>query len=123
MTTARQIRAVFVSLGVLCVVNACAQDEPASTKTVVSPEVRSDGTLTVRLHAPYAHRVRVTGDWDYWKDRKILTKAEDGTWSTTIGPLPAAIYQYVFLLDGVRMPDPGNPWVATSPVWGKQSLA
>jgi enterochelin esterase family protein len=37
-----------------------------------------------------------------------MTKDEQGLWSITVGPLEPDFYSYTFVLDGVRIPDPGN---------------
>ena len=40
-----------------------------------------------------------------------MTKAEDGLWSVTLGPLAPAIYDYTFRVDGVAVIDPVNPMI------------
>ncbi len=40
-----------------------------------------------------------------------MTKDASGVWSLTVGSLDAEIYRYVFVVDGLRMVDPNNPWV------------
>jgi enterochelin esterase family protein len=40
---------------------------------------------------------------------KPMTKDDAGVWTATAGPLEPEIYQYNFLVDGVRILDPGNP--------------
>jgi len=93
---------------------------------VVSPEVAADRTVVFRLNAPGAQRVRVTGS-----DMPALgggargaeaagpspgqmTKAENGVWSVTIGPLDPGAYRYTFNVDGVTVIDPRNPAVSES---------
>lgn len=52
---------------------------------VVSPEVRADGTVTLRFLAPNATQVTVSGELD--GKSHPMTKGADGVWSVTIGPL------------------------------------
>ena len=78
---------------------------------VVSPEVNADRTITVRVYAPKATEINVTGEILNGSQPKAMTKAEDGIWSATLGPLPPDIYTYAFNIDGVNTPDPRNPWL------------
>jgi enterochelin esterase family protein len=40
-----------------------------------------------------------------------MTKGDDGQWSITTGPLNPAVYNYTFVVDGVRNIDPSSPMV------------
>jgi len=73
---------------------------------VVSPDVSADGRITLRLLAPDASEVTVSGELDGRSYE--LTKGENGVWSVTIGPLPPDIYTYTFVVDGLRILDPRN---------------
>lgn len=78
-----------------------------------SPDVRDDRTVTFRLKAPAAKEVMLSGV-------ALLTalgagnkpvpfqKSEDGLWTLNVGPLKPDMYQYHFLVDGVRIADPNN---------------
>ena len=78
-----------------------------------SPEVRDDRTATFRLMAPSAKEVQLSGV-------ALLTalgtgnravpfeKGEDGMWTLTVGPLKPDMYQYHFMVDGIRIADPNN---------------
>ena len=79
--------------------------------TVVSPQVNADRTVTVRIYAPKASEVTVTGELVNGSQPVQMTKGDDGIWSATLGPLPVDIYTYAFSVDGVHTPDPRNPWV------------
>lgn len=82
---------------------------------VISPEVSDTGMVTFRVKAPAAQTVLLsaptiaaglgTGSgakpWPF-------TKGADGVWSLTIGPVPANIYVYKFVIDGATVPDPNN---------------
>src|SRR5258705_9164909 len=71
---------------------------------LVSPEVRPDRTIVFRLKAPEAARVTLS-----LGGSKAMSKDEAGVWSVTVGPVVPEIYQYNFVVDGVRILDPGNP--------------
>jgi enterochelin esterase-like enzyme len=78
---------------------------------VVSPEVNADKTVTLRVLAPKADEVLVTGEILNGAKPTPMTKGADGVWTGTLGPLPPDIYTYAFSIDGVSTPDPRNPWV------------
>jgi enterochelin esterase family protein len=78
---------------------------------VVSPEVGADRSVTVRIYAPKAAEITVTGELLNGSQPVPLKKGDDGIWSATVGPLPPDIYTYAFNVDGVHTPDPRNPWV------------
>jgi enterochelin esterase-like enzyme len=78
-----------------------------------SPDVRDDRTVTLRVKAPDAKSVLLSGV-------ALLTaigggnkpvpfnRGEDGVWTLEVGPLEPDMYQYHFLIDGVRVADPNN---------------
>ena len=82
---------------------------------VTSPEVGSDRRVTFRILAPAAQKVelRSPGDIPGVGGRGVtppqLTKNADGVWETTLGPVPAGAYRYVFVVDGVTVVDSRNP--------------
>ncbi len=76
----------------------------SAAQRLVSPEVRPDRTIVFRLRAPEASKVTLS-----FGGAKPMSKDESGVWSATIGPLAPEIYQYNFVVDGVRILDPGNP--------------
>jgi enterochelin esterase family protein len=75
----------------------------------VSPEVSAERKVTFRLRAPGAKEVNVAGEIAGSPIK--LIKDEQGVWSGTTGSLPPELYGYTFVVDGVRMPDPGNPHI------------
>ena len=81
---------------------ALAQAPPS----VVSPEVRSDRTITLRYFAPNARQVTVAGELD--GRPHPMTKGPDGVWTLTLGPFAPDIYTYAFNVDGVTALDPRN---------------
>jgi enterochelin esterase-like enzyme len=87
----------------------------ARSHAVISPVIHADRRVTLRLNAPEARDVRLTGHIiganAHWlsKDRSLpMTKGTDGIWSITMGPLAPDIYDYGYLVDGVTAFDPGN---------------
>jgi enterochelin esterase family protein len=76
-----------------------------------SPEL-ADGMVTFRLRAPRAKEVLVDGV----PGRRRVEMARDpqGVWSVRVGPVAPGIYDYAFVVDGLRMPDPQNPWTKPS---------
>lgn len=91
-------------------VSLCFSSVLLCQEAVQSPEVHPDKTVTLRLHAPKAAEVTVTGEWNLNKPQP-LTKDGNGIWSATVGPIPPNIYNYTFSVDGVTMTDPVNPLV------------
>ena len=59
--------------------------------------------------APKANEVVVTGQ--VAQGPQPMQKDDQGLWSVTVGPLEPAIYSYKFVVDGVRVLDPGNPYI------------
>src|SRR5580700_5065661 len=78
---------------------------------LVSPEVQPDRRVTLRLRAPKASEVTVSGDWLPAGTTEKLNQDNAGVWSVTVGPLEPSIYIYSFTVDGVAMADPVNPRV------------
>jgi enterochelin esterase family protein len=74
---------------------------------VVSPEVHPDRTVTFRLSAPNATGVVVRCEGNEWP-MQVNTQ---GVWSVTTDPLDPDIYSYSFLVDGLRINDPANPFL------------
>ena len=87
----------------------------AQGPVVISPEVRSDRRVTFRILAPEAQKVelRSPGDIPGVSGRGVappqLTKNVEGVWETTLGPLPAGAYRYVFVVNGLTVIDSRNP--------------
>ncbi len=93
---------------------AQAPPTPAPGRGMYTPpkpsyEVHPDRTVMLELKAPQATDVKLSGD--FVQGPQQMQKAEDGTWSITLGPLAPAIYSYTFSIDGVREIDPVNPMI------------
>ena len=86
--------------------HSSAQQALWEDASVASPEIHADHTVTFRLRAPKAVRVQVTGDFQ--TAVADLTET-DGIWSyTTPQPLTSELYSYSFVVDGLKVNDPGN---------------
>lgn len=72
-----------------------------------SPEILPDKRVTLRLSAPKAGEVVLSGDWS-GGGRVAMTKDDQGVWSVTVGPLTPELWGYTFGVDGVRTLDPRN---------------
>ncbi len=90
-----------------------AQRQPTPNDTLKSPEILADGRVVLRIYAPKATEVSVSGDWipQGLGTGGRLTKDESGVWSITVGPLPADLYNYALTVDGVRTLDPKNAMI------------
>ena len=101
-------------VGVVCLA-AVLYAQPARPPQFVSPEVLPDRKVTFRLFAPNADAVRLTGgDIPGNNQGAAMTKAENGVWEVTLGPLPPGAYRYTFNIGGVSINDPRNPATSES---------
>jgi enterochelin esterase-like enzyme len=75
-----------------------------------SPEISPDGAVTFRLRAPDATAVAVSGNWQpgFMSPPLPMTKGADGIWQLAVNGLKPEIWTYNFVVDGVRILDPGN---------------
>ena len=92
--------------------------EASVVTNVRSPEVNADNTITFRLPAPSAKKVRVYTDMPKLGDTPVngsagfdMTKDANGVWSFTTPKLAPSYYQYWFEVDGLTTPDPQNTFV------------
>lgn len=86
---------------------AVAQQALNSHVNVTSPEV-TDSTVTFRLYAPEAKNVALLSEMA--KAPVTMTRGSDGVWSTTVAFPRHDLFIYNFLLDGVKIADPSNPY-------------
>ncbi len=105
---------------------AAAGRGPAGPQ-VVSPEVLPDRRVTFRILAPQAQNVRVSGgDMPNLSGAGRgaaapsgpppgqMTKAANGVWEVTVGPVDPGAYRYNFNVDGITVIDPRSPSVSES---------
>src|SRR5262245_31290665 len=90
----------------------------AAAPAVVSPDVHNDRTVTFRIAAPDAQNVELRTPGDIPGSinpggrglRPMpLAKNAAGVWQTTVGPIPAGAYRYVFSVNGIPVVDARNP--------------
>ena len=101
------LRSTILSVALTAALLAQPGRGPAPVR---SPEVSADGKVTLRLRAPNAKEVAVTG----MGERLAMTKDEQGVWSVTTGTLQPDLYTYAFSVDGLNIIDPGNGLFKTS---------
>lgn len=85
------------------------QRQPTPNDTLKSPQVLADNRVAIRIYAPKASNVTVSGDFTGGQPAQALTKDAHGVWSATFGPLRPDYYTYTLMVDGVRTADPKNP--------------
>lgn len=86
---------------------SCCLMSVASAQPLHSPEVHSDGRVTLRLRAAKALEVDVSLDGK----KVVMVKGADGVWEGTSEPLLPQIYDYTFTVDGTDMNDPSNRFI------------
>jgi enterochelin esterase family protein len=85
-----------------------AQFGPRSPE-YASPEVSAERKITFRIHAPKAEAVRIfSSDIPGIGLGSAMTKADNGIWETTVGPVVPGAYRYSFFVDGLFAIDPRN---------------
>jgi enterochelin esterase-like enzyme len=94
-----------IALAILTLPVMLAAQQP-QRPTFVSPEVMPDGRVTMRLWAPKASEVLLSGNWNLPQPAPALAKDASGVWTVTVGPIEPGIYGYAFIIDGVRADDP-----------------
>ena len=111
---------LIFAFAIMFMANAFAQQALFSGKTLVSPEINADKTVTFRLYAPKAVTVQLTGDFlpkttvqtpfgVQESDGVADLKEENGVWTyTTPQPLAPELYSYKFKVNGMDMLDPSN---------------
>ena len=97
---------IFVVTVVILGISASGICQPPRGPFIVSPEVKSDNTVTFRYLAPRAGIVKLSGQFQ--KGPVEMSKDSLGIWSITVGPLKPDIYPYSFQVDGVTVMDPAN---------------
>lgn len=96
-----------------------AQPSPATRPPqFLSPEVKADRSVTLRIFAPNATDVKLSaGDIPSptpGGQARVLAKSDTGVWEITVGPLDPGAYRYNFNVNGVSVIDPRSPSISES---------
>ncbi len=83
-------------------------------RSLVSPEVHADHTVTFRLKLPGATKVNFDLEG---RDAVPMKKGEDGVWTYTTDALAPDIYGYSFEADGTTILDPNNALIKPNLIW------
>ena len=75
-----------------------------------SPIINDNSSVTFRLYAPKAKDVRVIGDWSKDTSGAKMVKGRGGIWSFSTDSLASEMYTYRYVVDGMTIIDPGNPF-------------
>ncbi len=84
---------------------------PTNVRGAPYPQINPDGSVTFRLEAPGARRVRIQpGGMDngLGSEPYEMTRDTDGGWTGTIPPGIPGFHYYWFLVDGLAVNDPGS---------------
>ncbi|QJW90358.1 esterase [Spirosoma taeanense] len=87
------------------------QRQPTPNDTLKTPQVLPGNRVAIKIFAPKASEVMVSGDFLGGAKPLSLTKNEQGVWSVTTEPLKPDYYTYTLTVDGVRTADPKNPTI------------
>jgi enterochelin esterase-like enzyme len=101
---ARMLRTIASSVCLVLAANASAQR--SSVRSIESPVVHPDRTVTFSLRAPNAKQVELSGQ--FIRGNRPLKADADGVWTITVGPIEPDLYPYCFIVDGVSVADPSN---------------
>jgi 1,4-alpha-glucan branching enzyme len=87
------------------------------------PSKRSVGTLPskLRLVAPAARQVYVAGSFNNWHAAALPLQPAGGEWVGEVKLAPGR-YEYLFVVDGKWLPDPGATEKVPNPFGGFNSL-
>jgi enterochelin esterase family protein len=76
------------------------------------PEVQADNSVIFRIKAPDAKKVILLGTWPPSKyEFTIQMERKDSIFEVKVGPLPSAMYEYRYLIDGISTTEPGSSLV------------
>lgn len=83
-----------------------AQTPPPRPAPIVSPEVQAEGKVTFRFRSALAKSVAVRGQWT--KEALPMAQGADGVWALTLERVPAGVWEYSLVVDGLAVLDPVN---------------
>jgi enterochelin esterase family protein len=95
-------------------IGTSAQQNLWQHRSIISPEVHSDNSVTLRLYAPKAESVLLFGDFAHGSKSEPMEmrRGDDGVWEYHSEPLASELYYYWFMVDGIgHVADPSNSYV------------
>lgn len=110
------MKKLFLLVVAACIyVGASAQEALGSRAQVVSPQINENNSVTLRLSAPEAKKVTVAGNFLTPDGTPVenteMVRNADGVWEYTSPVLRSELYNYNFVVDGVRICDPSNVFI------------
>ena len=110
------MKKLFLLVAAMCVcLGVTAQEALRSGSQIVSPEIHDNNSVTLRLFAPEAKKVMVAGNFLTTDEKDVtateMTRNEQGVWEYTSPVLRSELYNYNFIVDGVKICDPANVYV------------
>lgn len=72
------------------------------------PKISTDLRVSLRLKAPDAIKVQIAGGLTAGEKPVDMTKDADGNWNIVLSPAVPGFHYYWFVVDGVRINDPGS---------------
>lgn len=81
---------------------------PSNLSRAEYPKISSDNRVMVHIMAPNASKVQVQGGDGFCPKPLDLVKDTDGIWNLTLPPAVSGFHYYWFIVDGVRVNDPGS---------------
>src|SRR5690554_6394824 len=92
-----------------------AQEALWNQPELQSPVIHKDNKVSFQIYAPQASEVLLSGIWmpreDWAAEPVAMKKDKSGVWTHTTEVLASDLYTYFFLVDGVQVCDPANPYV------------
>ncbi|MBO5732147.1 MAG: esterase [Alistipes sp.] len=105
----QRVSLLFALSLLLGIISSSAQQNLGRVDNYTSPEIGADGSVTLRLYAPKAEEVKVTGD--FLTGEATMIRNENGVWEYHSEPLASELYSYSFIVDGMRdVRDPMNSY-------------
>jgi enterochelin esterase-like enzyme len=102
---------LFSALVFIQMINAQSDDSFVPVASNIDgaefPRISDDLRVWLQIKAPLAARVQIGGDLLPSPDPVDLKKNEEGNWTMITPPVVPGFHYYWFLVDGVRMNDPG----------------
>ena len=110
------MKKLFLLVAAVCVtLGAAAQEALRSGSQIVSPEIHDNNSVTLRLFAPEAKKVSVVGNFLTPDENPVegteMKRNSEGVWEYTSPVLRSELYNYNFVVDGVKICDPANVYV------------